>query len=162
MLSRDRVRNSYKEWILSKSFQNPLNVTFTLKQIVEGWRVDLINAETNFRYFRNILNKKVFGNAFRRFGKELKMLVVREVSLHQRLHLHTIIELPNHINLDKFIGLVKRCWEKTLFGYQEIHFKKPTSKQEEVGWFRYIMKTNQKTDFGESIDLNNSSALSIC
>ena len=159
MLSRGRVRNSYKDWILSKTIQNPIHLTFTIKQIVEGWRIDMINVEKNFRYFKNMLNKKIFGNGYKRFGKELKMLVVKEVSIHQRLHLHTIIEMPQRINFEKFITLIKQCWEKTLFGHQQIHIEKPTSYQRELGWLTYIMKSKSKADFSECIDLDNSTCL---
>jgi len=115
-----KLTNSYRDWMKTKLFDNGLNITFTFKQIVDGIKIDKISAERNFRYFRNMLNKKIFGNSYKRFGKQLKMLVIREVSNTQRLHLHTIIEKPKNIILERFIYFVRLCWSKTLFGYTEV------------------------------------------
>lgn len=160
-MKKDDIRLSYKNWLNENLFENALNVTFTVKQVVEGWLVDHIHLEKNFRYFRNMLNKKIFGNAYKRFGKQLKMLVVRETSPLHRLHLHTIIEIPKVISIERFVYLLRLCWSKTLFGYEKIHIEQPTSHFREVGWFRYIMKTKSKRDFSDSIDLDNSSCLWI-
>ena len=155
------VKTAYKKWLSTKLFENGLNITFTLKQVVEGVKIDNVVLEKNFRYFKNMLNKKVFGNAYKRFGKQLKMLVVREVSALHRLHLHTIIELPNHILRERFIHLIRLCWSKTRFGYGEMYIEQPTNFEMEVGWFNYIMKNRSKIDFGDSIDLENSSCLYV-
>ena len=153
------MRNSYRDWMKTKLFDNGLNITFTFKQIVDGIKIDKISAERNFRYFRNMLNKKIFGNSYKRFGKQLKMLVIREVSNTQRLHLHTIIEKPKNIILERFIYFVRLCWSKTLFGYTEVDIQQPSNQYRVEGWFKYIMKRNQKIDFSDSIDLENSTAL---
>lgn len=68
-------RTAYNEWVSTKLFENGLNITFTVKQIVDGVRVDKLKLEQNFKYFRNMLNKKVFGNSSKRFGTQLMMLV---------------------------------------------------------------------------------------
>jgi hypothetical protein len=155
----DNLRITYKNWLSTKLFDDGVNITFTVKQLVNGIGIDKLKLEKNFRYFRNMLNKKIFGNRFKRFGVELKMLVVREVSSLQRLHLHTIIQLPSHLSYDKFVYLIRLCWSKTLFGYGEIHIEKPSTQQREEGWFHYIMKKRSKIDFGDSIDLENSTCL---
>ena len=152
-------RTAYKEWVSTKLFENGLNITFTVKQIVDGVRVDKLKLEQNFKYFRNMLNKKVFGNSSKRFGTQLMMLVVREVSPLNRLHLHTIIEHPPHLSLERFVYLIRECWNKTLFGYEDIHIEKPSTQLREEGWFHYIMKKRSKIDFSDSIDLENSTCL---
>ena len=58
-----------ENFIRSKRVVNPLNVTLTELQICGGIRLDDIISEQNFRHFRNVLNRKVFGNGYRRFGK---------------------------------------------------------------------------------------------
>lgn len=156
---KEVLRTSYKDWLSTKLFEDGVNITFTVKQMLGSVKVDNLKLETNFKYFRNILNKKIFGNSFRRFGKQLKMLVVREVSALQRLHLHTIIELPKHLDFKRFVYLIRLCWNKTLFGYGQIHIEKPSTQLREEGWFHYIMKKKSKLDFGDSIDLENSSCL---
>lgn len=156
------VVEAYRDWVLSKPIVNGVNITFTLKQWCSGIALDEISTQRNFRYFKNILNGKVFGNAYRRYGKELKMLVVLEESIGSRIHLHTIIEKPNHLNVYEFDQLVKVCWGKTFFGYDEIHITHPSSNGEEEGWKKYIMKRKTKKDFSQSIDLDNSSCLYLC
>ena len=146
-------------FIRSKRVVNPLNVTLTELQICGGIRLDDIISEQNFRHFRNVLNRKVFGNGYRRFGKELQMLVVREVSTNQRHHIHCIIELPQRYEFLTFKNLIFDVWRNTDFGYEEIHIEKPSSKEREDGYLGYIMKKRTKVSFEQSIDWMNSSVL---
>ena len=149
---KEVLRTSYKDWLSTKLFEDGVNITFTVKQMVGSVKVDDLKLETNFKYFRNILNKKIFGNSFRRFGKQLKMLVVREYSQNLRHHIHCIIEQPKRYSDLEFNFLIHKLWNKTQFGYSEIHIEKPTSYKREVGWFNYIMKDNVEN----SIDWNNT------
>ena len=57
---------------------NPVNITLTQKQCVDGEWLDDLRSEQNFRHFANKLNSSVLGARFKRFGKRLAMLVVRE------------------------------------------------------------------------------------
>lgn len=148
-----------ENFIRSKRVVNPLNVTLTELQICGGIRLDDIISEQNFRHFRNVLNRKVFGNGYRRFGKELQMLVVREVSTNQRHHIHCIIEFPQRYEFSTFKNLIFDVWRNTDFGYEEIHIEKPSSKEREDGYLGYIMKKRTKVSFEQSIDWMNSSVL---
>ena len=105
-----------------------------------------------FRHFKNLLNTNVFGNGFKRFNKQLKMIVVREYSFNLRHHIHCIIEQPIRYTDLEFNFLIHKLWNKTYFGYSEIHIEKPTSHKRKVGWFNYIMKDNVEN----SIDWNNT------
>ena len=102
------------------------------------------------------LNKKTFGNSYRRFGKELKTLFVKEWSEDKRHHIHSIIEQPKHIDEVTFQKIISDSWRRTLFGYEQIHIEKPTSTKREVGWLDYIMKTTTKNSLSEAIDWDNS------
>ena len=146
----------HKEEQSSKS----LNVTLTEKQTFNGIRLDDITSEQNFRHFRNVLNRKVFGNGYRRFGIELQMLVIREVGVNHKHHIHCIIELPQRYEFVTFVNLINDVWSKTDFGYDEVHIEKPSSQQREDGWLEYIMKKRTKVSFEQSIDWMNSSVLS--
>ena len=141
-----------KKWLSKYKINNPINITLTEKQKVNGIDLDRIRSEQNFRHFKNLLNSKVFGNGFKRFKKQLKMIVVREYSSNLRHHLHCIIEQPIRYTDLEFNYLIHKLWNKTQFGYSEIHIEKPTSHKREVGWFNYIMKDNVEN----SIDWNNS------
>lgn len=158
--------DSMNKWIRSKTFDNGVSVTLTMKQfIISGdysFPLDHNSSTKNFRYFKNILNGKVFGNSYKRYGKELKMLVVLEKSISDRLHFHSIIEKPSRFEVDQFDDLIRKSWYKTLFGYSSIDIQHPSSIDEEEGWINYIMKRKTKEDFSTSIDLENSSCLYLC
>ena len=141
-----------KKWLSEHTINNPINVTLTEKQRVNGIDLDRIRSEQNFRHFKNLLNTNVFGNGFKRFNKQLKMIVVREYSFNLRHHIHCIIEQPKRYSDLEFNFLIRKLWKKTLFGYSNIHIEKPTSHEREVGWFNYIMKDNIEN----SVDWNNS------
>ena len=141
-----------KKWLNEHTINNPINVTLTEKQRVNGIDLDRIRSEQNFRHFKNLLNTNVFGNGFKRFNKQLKMIVVREYSFNLRHHIHCIIEQPKRYSDLEFNFLIHKLWKKTLFGYSNIHIEKPTSHEREVGWFNYIMKDNIEN----SVDWNNS------
>lgn len=136
-----------------------LNITFTMKQKVGGVWLDEIGVDRNVRYFKNILNKKVFGNSYKRFGKELKSLFVKEYSVDKRHHIHSIIEVPHHLDEEDFQSLVVKCWKNTLFGYEQVHIENPTSIEREVGWLNYMMKKTTKNSLSEAIDWDNSNLL---
>ena len=141
-----------KKWLSEYKINNPINVTLTEKQRVNGIDLDRIRSEQNFRHFKNLLNTNVFRNGFKRFNKQLKMIVVREYSFNLRHHIHCIIEQPIRYTDLEFNYLIHKLWNKTQFGYSEIHIEKPTSHKREVGWFKYIMKDNVEN----SIDWNNT------
>lgn len=150
------LEEEIENFIYRNRIPNPLNITFTQKQSYNGFVIDDVSSDRNFRHFKNVLNSKVFGNGYRRFGKQLKMLVVREVSSLQRHHLHTILEQPNRVNSNDFIDLIRDVWRSTNFGYEEVHIENPSSQNREDGWLGYILKRRSKLDFIDSIDWNNT------
>lgn len=148
-----------REYVRSKRVSNPINLTLTQKQFVNGQPIDDISSEQNFRHFRNVLNRKVFGNGYKRFNKQLQMLVIREVSSDKRHHLHCVVELPRRYEFEEFVCLIRSIWLKTKFGYEQVHIEKPSSQKREDGWLDYIMKDSTKVCLSKSIDYVNSSVL---
>ena len=89
------------------------DVTLTLKQARQpdsgGWvKIDDYRCRQAFRHFMNLLNRAVYGAAFRQYGKSLRVLPVLEKgevgarALHSwdrgtsgRWHIHCAIELPS-------------------------------------------------------------------
>ena len=55
-------------------------------------------ARCAFRHFMNLLNRAVFGNAARRYGKRLRVIAVLEKGLNSPWHYHAAIEPPGHID----------------------------------------------------------------
>ena len=159
----DQIRTYLKQPIL-----NPLLVTFTLKQKVSFQSnigvhlvdLDEVKLRTNFRHFSNRLNRKVYGKSFHRYGKRLKMIVVEEGGKNGvRLHQHTVIETPSHLDQHKFKTLISDIWtNSTLWGYKDICFEVPNKSKGDVsGWINYITKSKTKgRDLNSSIDWENT------
>ena len=158
-MNQQQLNNQIRRFVTSNRVTNPINVTFTQKQSVNGFRVDDVVSEKNFKHFKNKLNTKLFGNGYKRFNKQLQMLVVREVSSNHRHHLHCIIEQPQRIGFEQFTHLIEEVWKSTDFGYEEIHIEKPSSQLREDGWLSYIMKDRTKVNLSTSVDWINSSIL---
>lgn len=87
------------------------------------------------------------------------MLVVREVSANQRHHLHAIIQKPPTLSNKQFDQVVRECWGKTLFGYEEIHINHPSEKD---GWLGYMMKKKTKSNLMDAVDWENSHPVDPC
>ena len=159
----NQVLNEHiRTYLNSNKVINPINVTLTQKQTVKGQSIDDISSEQNFRHFRNKLNSKIFGNGYRRFKKQLQMLVIREDSPYHRHHLHCVIEQPNRLGFEEFTSMIWEIWNSTKFGYNHIHIEKPSSIEREDGWLSYIMKDYSKSDLSTSIDFVNSTVLNHC
>jgi len=158
-MKSDQLTTELRDYLMSKRVVNPLNVTLTNKQSFNGIKLDEITSERNFRHFKNVLNRRVFGNGYKRFGKELQMLVVREISSNQRHHIHCVIEHPKRYEISDFERLIRDVWTSTDFGYEEIHIEQPSSQRREDGWLSYIMKDRTKVTLDQSIDWINSSVL---
>ncbi|MGC1716764.1 MAG: hypothetical protein WA776_19660 [Xanthobacteraceae bacterium] len=105
-------------------------VTLTLKQARQpdsgGWvRIDDYRCRQAFRHFMNLLNRAVFGAAFRRYGKRLRVLPVLEKGevrgralrtwdrgTSGRWHIHCAIELPSYFDGMALERLIRECWAK--------------------------------------------------
>ena len=95
----------------------------------------------------NLLNKAVYGSAFRRHGKRLRVLPVLEKgevrarSLRRwergtsgRWHIHCAIELPPHFDAFALETLIGDCWAKIELGYGRILVRDGAN----AGWINYM------------------------
>jgi hypothetical protein len=161
-MNQQQLNDEIRRFVTSNRVTNPINLTLTQKQSVNGFKVDDVVSEKNFRHFKNKLNTKLFGNGYRRYNKQLQMLVVREVSSNHRHHLHCIIEQPHRIGFEEFTHLIEEVWKSTDFGYEKIHIEKPSSQLREDGWLSYIMKDRTKVNLNTSVDWINTSISNHC
>ena len=141
-------------------------VTLTLKQGHQadggGWiKIDHYQCRQAFRHFMNLLNKAVYGSAFRRHGKRLRVLPVLEKgevrarSLRRwergtsgRWHVHCAIELPPHFDAFALETLIGDCWAKVELGYGRILVRDGAN----AGWINYMLKDGQKSEFDGLLD----------
>ena len=141
------------------------DVTLTLKQARQldsgGWvKIDDYRCRQAFRHFMNLLNKAVYGAAFRRYGKSLRVLPVLEKGevrtralrsgdrgTSGRWHIHCAIELPSHFDGIDLEKLIRDCWTKSRMGLwpnscprrckrglDQLHVERPS----EVGVRRFL------------------------
>jgi len=116
----DPIESAKSHFFDTSSWSAFCDVTLTLKQARQpdsgGWvKIDDYRCRQAFRHFMNLLNRAVYGAAFRRHGKSLRVLPVLEKGevgaralrswdrgTSGRWHIHCAIELPSH-----FDGIVK-------------------------------------------------------
>ena len=142
------------------------DVTLTLKQGHRAdsgsWiKVDPYRCRQAFRHFMNLLNKAVYGSAFRRHGKRLRVLPVLERGeVHARSlrpcergtsgrwHIHCAIELPLHFDAFALEKLVRVCWAKVELSNGRILVRDCAN----AGWINYMLKDRQKSMFDGLLD----------
>jgi hypothetical protein len=114
-----------------------------------------------FRHFMNLLNRAVYGAAFRRYGKRLRVLPVLERGeVHARAlrswergtsgrwHIHCAIELPSHCDAVALERLIRNCWAKVEWGSGRILVRDGAN----AGWINYMLKNRQKSEFDGFLD----------
>lgn len=152
------IRTQVESFYNQNKVRNPYSLTLTMKQKIEGETIfggrfvdplDGIKSQTNLRYFRNRLNKKIFGNSYYRFKKQLQMFSILERDTNHRFHYHLIIEKPDHLTDDEFKFLIWDSWNKTTFGYHQIHLV-GLQLYDENYWFRYLIKKRTKFNLCEN------------
>ena len=79
----DPIESAKSNLFDTSSWGEFCDVTLTLKQGHQpdsgGWvKIDDYRCRQAFRHFMNLLNRAVYGSAFRRYGKRLRVLPVLE------------------------------------------------------------------------------------
>ena len=148
----DTARRALLSSVRLDQFERPLAVTLTMKLRASGRACDPVTASRNFRHFMNRLNRTVFGQAAKRYGKRLRVFPVLEQNREGRLHYHAIIDRPKWIGIAEFGAFVRENWLRTDFGYRQIDVQPVTGD----GWVAYLCKRRQKPEgLLDSIDWNN-------
>jgi hypothetical protein len=142
------------------------DVTLTLKQARQldsgVWtRIGDYPYRQAFRHFMNLLNREVYGAAFRRHGKRLRVLPVLEKGevgaralrswergTSGRWHIHCAIELPPHFDAVALERLIRQCWAKVEWGHGRILVRDGANG----GWISYMLKGRQKSEFDGVLD----------
>lgn len=109
----------------------------SMKQQIDRQKLDKIYSSRNLGHFLNRLNKDLFGNSFRRFGKKVEVVPIFETSISGRLHYHLAMKNPKP-DYPMLFGLkIRQHWLKTPWGYNEIDINHNINN----GWIDYITKT---------------------
>jgi hypothetical protein len=133
-------------------------LTLTLKQALwsNGCRIfaDEHQCSRSFRHFMNLLNRAIYGSAFRRGKKRLRVIPVLEKDQVGRFHYHAAIELLPRIKPWQFQALVWHCWSRTDWGYDRTSVEFSADQS----WVEYMLKRRQKSGFeawSDCIDWKN-------
>ena len=162
----DPIESAKSHFFDTSSWSEFCDVTLTLKQGHQpdsgGWvKIDDYRCRQAFRHFMNLLNRAVYGAAFRRYGKRLRVLPVLEKgevrarSLRPwergtsgRWHIHCAIELPSHFDAVALENLICDCWAKVEWGHGRILVRDGAN----AGWISYMLKDRQKSEFDGFLD----------
>ena len=165
-IEADPIESAKSHFFDTSSWGEFCDVTLTLKQGRQadgsGWiKIDHYQCRQAFRHFMNLLNKAVYGSAFRRHGKRLRVLPVLEKgevrarSLRRwergtsgRWHIHCAIELPPHFDAFALETLIGDCWAKVELGHRRILVRDGAN----AGWINYMLKDRQKSEFDGLLD----------
>ncbi len=165
-IETDPIESAKSNLFDTSSWGEFCDVTLTLKEGRQadggGWiRIDHYQCRQAFRHFMNLLNKAVYGSAFRRHGKRLRVLPVLEKgevrarSLRRwergtsgRWHIHCAIELPPHFDAFALETLIGDCWAKVELGHRRILVRDGA----DAGWINYMLKDRQKSEFDGLLD----------
>jgi hypothetical protein len=112
-------------------------------------------------HFMKLLNRTVYGAAFRRYGKSLRVLPVLEkgevraralrpweCGASGRWHIHCAIELPSHFDAITLEKMIRACWAKVEWGHGRILVRDGAN----AGWIDYMLKDRQKSEFDGFLD----------
>src|SRR5947209_19379712 len=121
-IRNDAFASAKSHFFNTSSWGSFCDVTLTLKQARQsdagGWiKLDDYPCRRAFRHFMNLLNRGVYGAAFRRHRKRLRVLPVLEKG--------------------------ERCWTKVEWGYKRILVRDGAN----AGWIDYMLKGRQKSEF---------------
>ena len=162
----DPFESAKSHFFDTSSWGSFCDVTLTLKQGHQpdsgGWvKIDDYRCRQAFRHFMNLLNRAVYGAAFRRYGKRLRVLPVLERGeVHARAlrpwergtsgrwHIHCAIELPSHVDAIALEKLIRDCWAKVAWGHGRILVREDAN----AGWISYMLKDRQKSEFDGFLD----------
>lgn len=122
--------------------------------INEGYAISNITA------FLNRLNYACYKHAYKRYGKRLEVVScihggdrdLREgvslTDMEKRLHTHLLLQLPAHMDFERFKCLIEKHWKDTSWGY-DVNVIEPIKSR--MGSARYNVGNTM-----DCIDLQNT------
>lgn len=111
-------------------------------------RLNDYRASENNRIFLDRLNKRVYGNAYKRYGKRLNAMLVIEGDELKRPHVHAIFECPDWMSTADLMKLINESWCAAPWSYDERRIEDVETVYGSVGY-------NVKTGV-DAIDLENT------
>ena len=147
------LRQAGIDWIASRLSARECEyafVTLTLKQGIKRdkkpWEpLTAEAAQADVQMFLDMLNSRVFGNAYRRYGKRLAAIDGTEGGdkSEKRRHRHMLIEVPSRLDFSTFESLVREIRMKSRWQHRRIDVQRARTVQ---GVTAYMTKTKTGID----------------
>jgi hypothetical protein len=144
----------------TKGWRSVWAVTLTIKKCLETPVAVVpcseMECKAAFNRFMHMLNERVYRNAYKRYGKRLRVLPVLERGeLDGRYHFQISIEPPAHLDPDQFEELLRSCWYGKVYWANE---RVDVNRSGNGTWTKYCLKQDQKSyceSLLDSVDLDN-------
>lgn len=148
-----RICRELFKWLDEHTPARGIAVTLTFDPKRNRAGINRQQAESAFRQFINIVNRKVFGNAASRFCKRLTVIPVLEGggSTGKRYHYHALIEAPGSLDIATFIKVLQEAWNRLKVAGEENTWKVCRNSD----WLRYMLKERDKDDLLDAVDFGN-------
>lgn len=145
--------NEMSVWLSEQDFSTwnrPHAWTFTFK-----YEQSVDSAKKKMRHFLNVLNKKVYGNAHKRFKKSVKCIPIIEKDENTKIHYHLILE---HLSRGKMTSVTYELIMQSFWKFGRIKSNGLFINDEDSSWKDYILKKRTKNEVKDlSIDIENMS-----
>jgi hypothetical protein len=127
-------------------WRSAVGLTLNLKQSVVtpsgGFvRLDELTAKKAFCHYMKLLNRRIYGAAFRHHDKRLRVIPIVEKSADGRWHCHAAIEPPRFMDANSFGDIARDVRLQTPLGYGHGEF----SIDADGGWVAYMAKLRGKS-----------------
>jgi hypothetical protein len=139
------LQQSFIEWLKTIKFHNAFAVTIGMR------KSNKYQYSRCLKHLINRINKKCFGNSYKRFGNGFDIVSVREGD-DTYPHYHLIIDNKTHIPPTNLHRIIRNEWNKCDLGlgdYVDVR------KMDNDGWIGYIAKHRSKPLYDEAIDWEN-------
>lgn len=148
----EKIREAFKEFCNIEKWCHPIAVTLTMRlRSKDGEPASIVACSQNMRFFLTSLCRRIYKNAARRGLKRLKVIPVVEQDTGGRFHYHIAIDRPAHVPPEYFAELIIENWQRTRFGYEQVHIVTGADD----GWIDYMAKFRSKANYADAIDWVN-------
>ena len=148
------IQQSLRGFLDISHWEKAMAVTLTMKQALGGRHYVPINEEDctqNLRHALNLLNRKLFGNNFRRKNRRIEVIPTLELDSSGRYHYHLALNVPAHFPFLRCFFELRSIWQKTRWGHKIADF----DRMRDPGWVDYITKIDSLYGYSDKIDWAN-------
>jgi len=147
----ERLQAQTFDWMAQYDEHLTHACTFTLEQFDGNLTAE--QAWRQWERFCKYLNRKLYGNAAKRYDKTLLILATLEGEIScKHLHIHAAIGcIDRDYSFEKLAALINATWREMKWAKHETDIR----QYRDTGWLGYILKESVRLDLS-SVDLTKS------